>query len=73
MQPVPDDEPVFIIRAKDVISVAVLEFYRGMCSDTNHADVVDGRVEQFRDWQQSNPDLVKIPDTAKETRKETSN
>jgi hypothetical protein len=62
-KPIPDDEPIIIFRAKDFKSVAALTFYAGLCENEVHRDVIYGRVEDFIDFQQRNPEAVKEPDS----------
>lgn len=64
--PIGDDEVVFVLRARDAMSVATIECYRELCiagdSPPEHLAAIDLSIEQMRSWQQSNPELVKRPD-----------
>lgn len=64
---IPDDEPIFILRARDISAVATLEKYRqeveAAGSPTEHLQAVQLRVEQFRKWAQEHPDRMKVTDT----------
>lgn len=62
-EPIPDDEPIIIFRAKDRKSTGMLIAYRAMCENENHKAVIDGRIEDFLDWQMRNQDLTKEPDS----------
>ncbi len=61
------DEPIFILRARDLLSVPTilkyLELYGEFMPRTVdfEASVVNA-VEGFRQWQQDNPDKVRWPD-----------
>jgi hypothetical protein len=62
-KPIPDDEPIFIFRAKDQISLVALVAYSNMCSDDLHRKVILGRLQDFIAWQEANLDKVKEPDS----------
>lgn len=63
---IPDDEPVFVIRAKDQASVNSIKDYfvnayrAGATED--FAKAGDSVVLVFEDWQESNRERVKVPD-----------
>lgn len=63
---IPEGEPIFIIRAKDKASVDAIRDYASYAADAGASEeflnAVDGRVEEFRKWQEENPDLVSVPD-----------
>jgi hypothetical protein len=63
---IPDDEPIFILRARDVLAVPLLKEYfalvYGQCGDS-HITAVRKRLAQFAKWQEENPGRVKKPDT----------
>ena len=56
-QPIPDDEPVFIIRGQDKHAIATIKFYLGLC---DHAAMAV--ADEFIAFQANNPDRVKDPD-----------
>ena len=64
--PLGDDEPVFLLRARDATAVSVLYAYAAICakanSPTEHVDAVEDLAETFREWQTNHIDLVKTPD-----------
>ena len=69
-EPIPDDEPVFILRARDIHAVDVLERYlslvataRGPHLDVEHYRAVKIRQAQFQLWAAKHPDRMKFPDT----------
>lgn len=62
-KPIPSDEPVFILRAKDKHSLATLIHYKAECNDEHHKQSVDGRIQEFLHFQTHNPELVREPDT----------
>lgn len=63
---IPDDEPVFVIRAKDscapqaIMQYAELSIVNG--SPSEHAAACRRVAIDFRDWQAENQDKVKAPD-----------
>ena len=62
-EPIPDDEPVFIFRARDVHAVAALEYYAERCKDPSQANTVFGRATDFRLFARNHPERMKEPDT----------
>jgi hypothetical protein len=60
---IPDDEPVFILRAKDETAAAAVEFYVNDIDDTGefYCDAAD-MLNKFKDWQEKNQDKIKEPD-----------
>lgn len=63
---IPDDEPVFIIRAQDNHAVAMLRYYQTRVDNTEHKNVVQARLEAFKKFRSDNPDRMKEPDTSPE-------
>jgi len=61
---IPDDEPVFIFRARDKHAAAVLIFYRDLCEDANHKAAIQSRWEDFMRFWRESPERMKEPDTA---------
>lgn len=63
---IPDDEPVFILRARDSTAVAtLLHYYMGhrACQNDAHADAVLRRVHDFHRFIKDHPERMKYPDT----------
>lgn len=61
------DEPIFIFRAKDILSMfalkeydRVVEMYQG--DDHEFQGHIVDRIAEFRDWQRNNADKIKLPD-----------
>lgn len=59
-------EPVFVFRAKDILSSFALEAYLTMVEKFAHngpqaASLVEA-INRFREWQTSHPNDVKLPD-----------
>lgn len=61
--PIPDDEPIFIFRAKDRLAVRTLTAYFSAIEDPEHARAVAGRLEDFKQFAREHPERMKDPDT----------
>ena len=61
--PIPDDEPIFIFRAKDRLAVRILTAYFSAIEDSEHARAVAGRLEDFKRFAREHPERMKDPDT----------
>lgn len=61
-----EDEPIFVFRAKDILSTFALDEYAKLVEKFNpHSPQLNSLVEatiQFREWQRDHPSLVKLPD-----------
>ncbi len=62
-EPIPDEEPVFILRAKDRRAMVALTAYYAAITDPAHARAVAARIESFKAFALANPDKMKEPDT----------
>lgn len=67
---IPDDEPIFILRARDPKAVRTLIAYNrigvkgGEIKDhQEHARAVEVRIEQFNNWALTHASRMKNPDT----------
>lgn len=64
---IPDDEPVVVFRARDINTPKLLGSYLALCIENDspkyHLDMIQGTYQLFKDWQEKNPDKVKIPDS----------
>lgn len=64
--PIPKDEPLMLFRGKDKVLPELLEKYNELCQAAGSPPAQIDRVSQYsrriRDWQNQNPDKVKIPD-----------
>lgn len=60
---IPEDEPLFILRAKDVNAVDAISFYCGLCKDLNHRAAVMKAVEDFKIYADAHPNKMDSPDT----------
>lgn len=58
------DEPKFIIRAQDAISVEAIIHYQALALKyglTKHASEVAKAILEFERWQHLNPGMTKMP------------
>lgn len=64
---IPEDEPVIVFRARDQHLPELLTAYWEMCqrggSPQRHLALIDAATETVLDWQDANPDLVRVPDS----------
>ena len=60
---IPNDEPVFILRAKDVTAEQTLSYYLTMTATEDHKQAIMHRREDFKNFRIANPDRMKAPDT----------
>jgi len=60
---IPPDEPVFILRARDIHAVSALAGYLERLSDPTHRRCVLIRLTQFANWALENPQKMKVPDS----------
>jgi hypothetical protein len=64
---IPDDEPVFLLRAQDRLSVQAIEAYMRLCQvngcPSPHLEALDEVFLAFVNWQGQHPRRVKIPGT----------
>jgi hypothetical protein len=61
-----DNIPIFVLVAKDELSLLSIQSYLGMCIHSgckqDHINAIRQRIKEFEDWQIKNPDKVKLPD-----------
>lgn len=62
-KPIPDDEPVFILRAQDIHAVPLLYAYLAMVT-TEHSYAVHRRIKDFEAFALAHLDRMKEPDSA---------
>lgn len=60
---IPNDEPIFILRAKDVHAVLTLYDYKRRCLNDEHRQAVLNRIQDFLVWQNKHAIRVREPDT----------
>ena len=61
---IPEDEPVFVFRARDVHAMYALRDYLGRLPFGAHREAVSRRVMDFFDFKATHPGRMKEPDTA---------
>ncbi len=64
-EPIPEDEPVFILRARDRLALEVLEYYRNICEQDGCIDFqLDGigiNIQRFDAFAREHPERMKQP------------
>lgn len=61
---IPDDEPVFIFRARDRHALEAIRRYSYTVSDPAHRDAIRLRMRDFENFWDDHPERMKEPDTA---------
>lgn len=61
-KPIPDDEPVFILRAKDPHAARAIQYYIDLCKNADHRAVAKSRLLDFIEFAAKNPDRLREPD-----------
>jgi hypothetical protein len=61
---IPDDEPVFIVRAKDMFAAELLVHYAKMVDNGKHQGAILGRVSDFLEFAREHPERMQRPTTA---------
>lgn len=64
--PIPDDEPLFILRGKDRKALGCLMAYQAVCDNIDHKASIQRTIEDFRSFQAAYPERMKEPDTPAE-------
>lgn len=63
---IPGDEPIFILRARDIAAAQTIADYAARCeavgSPQDHVDAAQEVHAAFRDWAYAYPDRMKVPD-----------
>jgi hypothetical protein len=60
---VPEDEPVFVFRARDIEAIGMLRLYQKAATSEEHARAIGIRIQDFENFAEANPDRMKLPDT----------
>lgn len=60
---IPEDEPVFILRGKDIHAVKTLQSYLSLCGNPEHKLAIESRIGEFESFAAQNPGRMKEPDT----------
>lgn len=64
---IPEDEPVFLLRAQDILALAAIRSYLELCAGAGcadaHLDGITTAAGRFARWQAANPGKPKLPDT----------
>jgi hypothetical protein len=58
---IPDDEPIFILRAKDKNAALTIAYYKKLCIDETHRDTVNRRLHDFVEFAHNHPERMREP------------
>lgn len=61
-KPIPDDEPVFILRAQDVHALGAMRCYASLVAEIDQFHAVTERIKDFEAFAKANPSRMKEPD-----------
>ena len=61
-KPIPDDEPLFILRGQDINALPALMAYMVLCKDLRHREEATKCVVDFRNFRDQKPERMKEPD-----------
>jgi len=64
---IPDDEPVFILRARDKYAAHTIISYCQAVQDSQHREASRLRAAQFSNWAALHPERMKEPDSQMDT------
>lgn len=59
--PIPNDEPLFVFRAKDCKALAALVAYNMVLDNLEQKEAVMRSINDFREFQEKNPDKMGEP------------
>lgn len=60
-EPIPKEEPILILRARDHHSISVLRFYRKLVQDFHHFQALSDRINEFESYRALYPERMKEP------------
>ena len=60
--PLPEDEPLFVLRAQDKIALAILGAYHAMTDNVQHKEAIMLVIKDFQKFELEHPDRMKTPD-----------
>jgi len=61
--PVPEDEPLFILRAQDIKALPVILAYQIICNNLTHTTNVIKSIKDFTEFRDKYPERMKEPDS----------
>lgn len=61
-KPIPDDEPVFILRAQDIHALPLLHTYLSLVREPDQKQAVTRRISDFEDFAVAHTERMKEPD-----------
>lgn len=68
-EPIPEDEPLFLLRARDYLALPTLRYYQGACRMDGCTDYqnngIQAAIEAFQDFNREHPERMKQPGISK--------
>lgn len=61
-KPIPDSEPIFVLRAQDKHAAEAIRFYMSLCQEPDHTKAVSTRLAAFERFAEENSACMKEPD-----------
>ncbi len=58
---IPEDEPIFILRARDIHAIDALKNYSDLCEVDGHIMTVLHRIQDFAKFAKNNPERMREP------------
>lgn len=65
LRTIPDYEPTFVLRARDIHAIPALAYYASAVRDPHHRQVIYSRIRDFAAFAVDHGDEMKEPDTDK--------
>lgn len=62
-EPIPEDEPIFILRARDIHAAGAIAYYGRLVKNLQHREAVNTRSGQFSAWAALHNDRMHEPST----------
>lgn len=63
--PIPEHEPVFVLRARDWLALPLLHEYANLCDVhrcvVSHLNAISENIRRFREWRNQHPLEMKQP------------
>ncbi len=59
--PIPEDEPLFIFRAKDKYALSILLAYHMILEDLDQRSAVANSINDFKEFARNNPEKMTEP------------
>ena len=61
LREIPQDEPLFILRASDLHALSTVQFYANECGDPTQRQICQQIALRFATWRNAHPEAMKEP------------